>query len=448
MSISYQPTGMITTSTTNPLDEIPIGPQKFPFGTPTVVSSDVKPYLATNYKNENTSKIIQSAQTYTSTNYENITPKYTDEHQVNDAIPTINKEPYPAANYEKVSTSKYITTTQNETYNLDEYQLGATKYETVSPPIMNTSYQTVITYKPIKRTILVPSLTTSYIPVVDNLVETRVINPPIPTPDPYAQRSLSSFPAPQTVPLPAPVRAPFVPLTSQAPKLTPIITPLPIPEDPHYVSNYPIYEADPRRTEFYIKRNQSILNSTNLNPQVISTSYYPTYANSGSVGVTDLGINTGLKTGLYTGINENNTVYNTGLSGVNTEKKPINLSGLNTGLNNLGTDINTIGTTVGNSPNNLKLNNDNYLNSTINNLNSGTNNFGNELKNNLTNTASGIKEGFNNLPNFGNNNTLTDNLSSGLNNFGNKVGDITTSAVNNTKEGINNITSGVKGLFD
>ena len=402
MSTSFPSTGMITTSPTNPLDEIPIGPQTFPFGTPTAEKSHVEPYLATSYKNDNSTTIINSTQVYPATNYQNVSTN-SNEYQVHEEYPVTNYQTstikqeytdtavYPATNYKKVTTSKY------EEIPKEAYYLGETiKNKTTSTPLLTTSYQTITSYKPVVKTVLVPRITTTYIPnPYGNLVETRVINPPIPTPEPNAQRPLYS---PKTVPLPAPVLAPFVPLGKPpVPKPAPTITPMQIQvqDDSHYISNYPIYETDPRRSEYYIKRNQSILNSMNLGSQVI-TSHNPTNSITGNILGTDLGINNGLNTGLNSGMN---TYYNTGLSEVNTGINTINLNGLNTGVNNLGTDINTNGT-------------NNYLNSA----------------GNITST--------------------TDNIALGLNNFSNQVEDFATNAVNSTEEGLNNITSEVKGLFD
>jgi hypothetical protein len=402
MPVSFPSTGMITTSPTNPLDEIPIGPQTFPFGTPTIGKSNVEPYISTNYKNNNSSTIIKSTQVYPATNYQNVLSTYSNKYQTNEEYPVTNYQAstikheytdmavYPSIKYEKVITPKYEEIPKNT------YYLGETsKYQAVSTPILTTSYQTITSYKPVVKTVLVPRITTSYIPnPYGNLVETRVVNPPISTPEPQAQRPLYS---PETVPLPAPVLAPFVPLgPPPAPKPAPTISPMQIQvqDDSHYISNFPIYETDPKRSEYYIKRNQSILNSMNLGSQVI-TSHYPTNSITGNIVGTDLGINNGLNTGLNSGMN---TYYNTGLSEENTGINTINLSGLNTGVNNLGTDINTNGT--------------NYLNSA------------------------------------GNATSTTDNIASGLNNFSNQVGDFATNEVNNTEEGLNNNTSEVKGLFD
>lgn len=402
MSTSFPSTGMITTSPTNPLDEIPIGPQTFPFGTPTAEKSHVEPYLATNYKNDNSSTIIKSTQVYPATNYQNVLSTYSNKYQVHEEYPVTNYQAstikqeytdvavYPSTKYEKILTPKY------EEIPKKTYYLGETKkYQTVSTPILTTSYQTITSFKPVVKTVLVPRITTTYIPnPYGNLVETRVINPPISTPEPHAQRPLYS---PETVPLPAPVTAPFVPLAPPAaPKPAPTTNPMQIQfqDDSHYISNYPIYETDPKRSEYYIKRNQSILNSMNLGSQVIN-SPYPTNSIMGDIVGNDLGINNGLNAGLNSGMN---TYNNTGLSEVNTGINTINLSGLNTEVNNLGTEINTIGT--------------NYLNSA------------------------------------GYATNITDNIASKTNNFSNQVGDFATNAVNNTEEGLNYNTSQVKGLFD
>ena len=69
--ITHQASGMVAPSATNPFDEVPIGPQVFPFGTPSVNQSQINPYYATNYQTGQTAAnvIPSTEQVYPATNY-------------------------------------------------------------------------------------------------------------------------------------------------------------------------------------------------------------------------------------------------------------------------------------------------------------------------------------------------------------------------------------------
>ena len=60
--ITHQASGMVEPSATNPLDKVPIGPQVFPFGTPSENQSQINPYYATNYQAGQTANVIQSTE--------------------------------------------------------------------------------------------------------------------------------------------------------------------------------------------------------------------------------------------------------------------------------------------------------------------------------------------------------------------------------------------------
>ena len=121
-----QPTssGMVTHSAVNPTDEIPVGPQVYPYGTPQIAESNVNPYLSTTYQKAIT------------------------------AIPT-------ATNVEVVQPVAAVQ---------EVYQ---------TPPVISRiGYQKVVRYKPVTTTTLVPQVFTSYVEAPAN----RVVNPVVPAP--------------------------------------------------------------------------------------------------------------------------------------------------------------------------------------------------------------------------------------------------------------------------
>ena len=121
-----QPTssGLVTHSAVNPTDEIPVGPQVYPYGTPKLAESRVNPYLSTSYQKTIT------------------------------AIPT-------ATNVEVVQPVAAVQ---------EVYQ---------TPPVISRiGYQKVVRYKPVTTTTLVPQVFTSYVEAPAN----RVVNPVVPAP--------------------------------------------------------------------------------------------------------------------------------------------------------------------------------------------------------------------------------------------------------------------------
>ena len=139
MMQQFTPTssGMVTHSMVNPTDEIPVGPQVFPYGTPQMSQSDVNPYMATNY------------QTTAST-----------------AIPTTTSVQYvePPVQYVEQPVQQVYQT-----------------------PAVQTQYQKVIRYKPVTKTIYVPKVVTTYAPansalpgsVMPGSVLTGSVNPSV-----------------------------------------------------------------------------------------------------------------------------------------------------------------------------------------------------------------------------------------------------------------------------
>ncbi len=121
-----QPTssGMVTHSAVNPTDEIPVGPQVYPYGTPKLAETNVNPYLSTTYQKAIT------------------------------AIPT-------ATNVEVVQPVAAVQ---------EVYQ---------TPPVISRiGYQKVVRYKPVTTTTLVPQVFTSYVEMPAN----SVVNPVVPAP--------------------------------------------------------------------------------------------------------------------------------------------------------------------------------------------------------------------------------------------------------------------------
>ena len=278
------PTGMVTSSPTNPLDQIPVGPQVFPFGTPTESQSHVEPYLASNYPGGIKSSQIQTTdatyQTVDATNYitqvqavdalpatnYDVTALATDalpaaNYDVTalatDALPAVNydataiaAEALPVANNDASALAQYqmveALPAAEGVYDAGAYQTAAQytegyatgyQYRTVMKPVVKTGYQTVVRYKPVTKTTLVPKVTTKYVPVTKNAV-----NPAVSTLGTVPQQSLALT---QTTPL--------VASSLQTSAITPqpiamTASPLSMGGDSHFVSNYPIYENDPRRT--------------------------------------------------------------------------------------------------------------------------------------------------------------------------------------------------------
>ena len=157
MMSQYPSTGMVTTSPTNPLEEIPIGPQIFPFGTPTVAESRVEPYQSTNYQQRVTQ--IQAIGTYPSTTYQTLSDAttYTSEYQTTDIYPLTNYDESVITNYQ---TTEVLPSTNIETVQQGVYDLGT--YQTTVTPAVSTGYKTVVRYKPVTKTVHVPQVTTKY----------------------------------------------------------------------------------------------------------------------------------------------------------------------------------------------------------------------------------------------------------------------------------------------
>ena len=176
--------GMVTTSATNPLDEIPIGPQVFPYGTPQGAESQVEPYLSTNYPTPAASTLVQSVGAYpTTTSTVQAVPTYSViQTPVAESVPAVTYET-PQIAYQPINilpTPVYGT----EVVGLGAYQLpqaqavdlGVAYYQNFSVPAylrargyqIATGYQDVIRYLPVKKTVAVPRYKSSLVSFLTN----------------------------------------------------------------------------------------------------------------------------------------------------------------------------------------------------------------------------------------------------------------------------------------
>ena len=281
MTSQITPTGMVTYSQTNPLDQIPVGPQVFPFGTPTVEQSQVEPYLASNYA-ANSAQIEAPDVAYQSIgNAANMTQVQTVEslpaanydasalaqYQVMDTLPAVDQtalvsEALPAVdygatalasdaavNYDASALAQYqvaeaLPMAEGAAYDAGAYQTAAQytqgyttgyQYRTVLKPVVKTSYQAVVKYKPVTKIGYEPRITTKYVPVAK-----PVVNQGVSTIGTVPQQSLALS---QTTPLASSLQSSTL---ATQPMAIPT-TPMPVGGDNHFVYNYPIYENDPRR---------------------------------------------------------------------------------------------------------------------------------------------------------------------------------------------------------
>ena len=154
--------GMVAHSAVNPTDEIPVGPQVYPYGTPKLAESTVNPYLSTNYP-----QAIQTAQVAT-TQYQTT------------AIPTATSvelvQPVSAVQ-EVYQTAAVETPAAAVATQVVETPVAAVQEVYQTPPVVSQiGYQKVIRYRPVTKTTLVPRVTTSYATVPAN----TVVNPVVP----------------------------------------------------------------------------------------------------------------------------------------------------------------------------------------------------------------------------------------------------------------------------
>ena len=509
--------GMVTSNPTNPTDEIPIGPQVFPYGTPMTSESQVEPYLSTNYSNFNmggaTSSSLDAFPTTNSLMYQN--------EQYNTPVETSLTGAYPATNYQNGTSYQtgdlgygtYGSTTTNVgTYDLgafqtSEYQIndyGTPSFQSVSVPTYQSTsgFKTVVRYKPVTKTIMVPQIVTNYVPVSINsgvqgsIIPGSEINPMVPTPNPITQQPLFQS---KTAPLPAPVQAPAMPISLPTPPTAPVPAPMPNYTGGHFVSNYPIYENDPKRSTILNSIAINPLNSLNastatlatsvpiggnlagnqlINPAAAGLANVPlntsitgvnpqlaglnTGLNNVNAGINSLnaGLNTGLNAGLNTGLNNLNTGINNLNSGLNAGISNLNsglnantnnLGGLGSGLNQVGTGLSALGSglgnTVGNGLNTLGTGVNNIGNglNTVNNLTSGVNNLTSGANTGISNLAGGINSAANNLTTGVDNlrTGLTNNLTSSATGAANNLTDSVTGAANNVLNTADNLRSGV-----
>ena len=226
--------GMVTYSAANPLDEVPVGPQVFPYGTPQVTQSMVEPYAATNYASQ-----LQTAEI----------GEYPSSSVLQDAN-IVQQNVLPAA-----SNIEYVQGAAPEiTYDAGALQTGGLTYQAASAPMtsaVTTSYQTVVRYKPVTRTVMTPRVTTKYVQVPVNTG--AQFNPVGQSVLPVGQSVLpgvQNLAASQGIPMVqglqtsalGPVAPAMIPLSSGQ-----LAQPLGVPPyntSSHFVRNYPVYEND------------------------------------------------------------------------------------------------------------------------------------------------------------------------------------------------------------
>jgi len=233
--------GMVTYSAANPLDEVPVGPQVFPYGTPQVTQSMVEPYAATNYASQ-----LQTAEI----------GEYPSSSVLQDAN-IVQQNVLPAA-----SNIQYVQGAAPEiTYDAGALQTGGLTYQAASAPMtsaVTTSYQTVVRYKPVTRTVMTPRVTTKYVQVPVNTG--AQFNPVGQSVLPVGQSVLpvgqsvlpvgQNLAASQGIPMVqglqtsalGPVAPAMIPLSSGQ-----LAQPLGVPPyntSSHFVRNYPVYEND------------------------------------------------------------------------------------------------------------------------------------------------------------------------------------------------------------
>ena len=226
--------GIVTYSAANPLDEVPVGPQVFPYGTPQVTQSMVEPYAATNYASQ-----LQTAEI----------GEYQSSSVLQDAN-IVQQNVLPAA-----SNIEYVQgATPEITYDAGALQTGGLTYQAASAPMtsgVTTSYQTVVRYKPVTRTVMTPRVTTKYVQVPVNTG--AQFNPVGQSVLPVGQSVLpgvQNLAASQGIPMVqglqtsafGPVAPAMIPLSSGQ-----LAQPLGVPPyntSSHFVRNYPVYEND------------------------------------------------------------------------------------------------------------------------------------------------------------------------------------------------------------
>lgn len=391
--------GMVVHSAENPEDEIPVGPQIYPYGTPQQAQSTVGPGLTSEIPTTGGYQ-VGGIQTRATVDTENLQPEV------------------------QYDNSQYETTTTPQVNYVESpisYNVGVTGYNILSRPMTS-----ITRYEPVISTVMLPQVTTRYVAMPSRYGTGDTFTPPpIPTPELAVQQPLYN---PDTVPLPAPIQAPFAALPQ--PKIISVFTPPPPPviDEGHYVSNYPIYETDPRRSTYLAQR--SLLLS-----QLSQQAALPTLTGVVSVaGVNNLSVNPVL-----------NPTYSTGLVDP-TLSTGLGLGELNTGINNVGHNISNIG--IGVDKVNKGLNNFNAnartgisdsFNNTANNIGSRLKNGFNNFADNTANTADNVRSGISN--------GLHD-TSQGLSNLENRIENSAHNAINKARRGFKNIGNEIKNAFN
>ena len=311
-------TGLIGTSTVNPLDEIPIGPQIFPYGNPSLARSSIEPYIATDYS-ANGTNFVENLSKSNSYGENSISSK----NQLKDLYQSVGYGTTQSPNYD-LHSHKTIDF-ENKGYNIANPNASS----------ITTGYQLVTSYRPISTTTYTPIIKTSYVPVTVTTIDGIQIN----SSNSFFENSQISS---NTVPLPAPIQVSDIPIPKPKPipqaSLVPFIS---VQPQSHYVSNYPIYDEESRRVRSYLSIDPNFYQNLTLNANYNTLSYNPN--GFGSTRGANLLKNNSLNMGLNTGsLNKVNTGLNTSFNGANN------------GFNKYNNDLN-------NRSNRFDSNNDEFL---------------------------------------------------------------------------------------
>ena len=278
------PTGMVTSSATNPLDQVPVGPQVFPFGIPSVSQSIAEPYQASNYTTGIKSLEASTATIIPQTTYQTLEtiPTYTSQIQTADALNSS-----ALVQYQTVGVPAAVTQVQaSEVYPLAnisavQYDLGAQaaalyqtpyitgyQYRTVMKPVVTTAYKSVVNYKPVATTRYVPQTR-----LVPRIVNSGIQQPTdISTLTQVVPQPLAVSQAPLTTVAETPVTTPIQTLPLSASVPAPLINSMQVPLSTSVEAPLTTSMQVPLSTSVQLPLITSIQAPvTSVSPQVITT---------------------------------------------------------------------------------------------------------------------------------------------------------------------------------
>ena len=267
-------------------------------------------------------------------------------------------------------------------------QIGTPQYSYILPAKINqpiydanpsTNYMTT-TETAQYQTVSIPTQLISTVPLVNTTPQ-----PQVPLPIPTVSLIQTPQPIIQQLPSPQPVVTTQPMMVSQVPQVSLMVSQVPqVPQVPvmaqpenHFVSNYPIYEDDPRRS--VLKKSIFDTSALGYNPDDFrSRITLPQLAFTGENAST---------LGTTTGTNLPPVTTSTALPAVSTTlpagtvDNMANISGLNT-LNNISTGLSD------------------KLNTGVNNVTSGIGNVADSVNNAATGLGNTVKDGINDIKNI------------------------------------------------